>query len=396
MGRDTAAPAAPQRIVKCPAATALYLETENIVELDAQAERFIAEFFKNTKTTDEIKEKSVIIDNIGATEVKRTAVIFSRLLDRPTNAMKSGLYDNSSAVSRALLDLRNIAETLEPSHLASFFKPRKIMGFIPFGNNTKNYFAKYLSAQNQLDSIIHSLNDGKDDLLKDNAAIREEMLELREHMQALDRCIYICKQLTQKTESILCRLEKSDPERARVVQDELLYSLRQRTQDLLTQHAVSGQSYLAMNMMFKNNLELIKGIDRSTNTTLSALQTAIAVAQVLVNEKFVLDQITAMNATAGVALEKASHAISAQAFQSRGKSSDSKFEIDRIRAAIAGIYAAIDTLDACKVDVFEQMTMTMTALAAEARTSGKCMAVTKKSQKERTQSKQSSRNQKQG
>ena len=47
--------------------------------------------------------------------------------------------------------------------------------------------------------------------------------------------------------------------------------------------------------MIKNNLELIKGVDRATTTTISALRTAVILAQALENQKLVLDQITALN-----------------------------------------------------------------------------------------------------
>ena len=77
----------------------------------------------------------------------------------------------------------------------------------------------------------------------------------------------------------------------------MLFSVRQKHQDLLTQLAVSVQGYLALDVIRRNNLELIKGVDRATTTTVSALRTAVIVAQALADQKLVLDQITALNTT---------------------------------------------------------------------------------------------------
>jgi len=92
-------------------------------------------------------------------------------------------------------------------------------------------------------------------------------------------------------------LEASDPKRAKTMQEDVLFYVRQKHQDLLTQLAVSIQAYLAIDVIIKNNIELIKGVQRATTTTISALRTAVIVAQALADQKLVLDQISALNTT---------------------------------------------------------------------------------------------------
>ncbi len=76
-----------------------------------------------------------------------------------------------------------------------------------------------------------------------------------------------------------------------------MFYTRQRTTDLLTQMAVTVQGYLALDLVKKNNVELVKGVDRASTTTVSALRTAVTVAQAMTNQKLVLEQITALNTT---------------------------------------------------------------------------------------------------
>src|SRR3546814_5446228 len=61
--------------------------------------------------------------------------------------------------------------------------------------------------------------------------------------------------------------------------------------------AVSVQGYLALDLVKKNNVELVKGVDRASTTTVAALRTAVTVAQALTNQKLVLGQITVLNTT---------------------------------------------------------------------------------------------------
>ncbi len=51
-----------------------------------------------------------------------------------------------------------------------------------------------------------------------------------------------------------------------------------RFPDLLGQMAVTIQGHLALDLLEKNNVELIKGVDRASTTTISALRTAVKVA----------------------------------------------------------------------------------------------------------------------
>src|ERR1700680_4094426 len=105
--------------------------------------------------------------------------------------------------------------------------------------------------------------------------------------------------LDNQVSAKIATLQTSDPARAKELQEDVLFYIRQKRQDLLTQLAVNTQGSLAMDLVKKNNLELIKGVDRATTTTVSALRTAIIVAQALANQKLALNQITAPNTTPG-------------------------------------------------------------------------------------------------
>ena len=60
---------------------------------------------------------------------------------------------------------------------------------------------------------------------------------------------------------------------------------------------VNQQGILAIELVIRNNMELIRGVDRATNVTVSALQVAVTLALALANQKIVLEKIQAVNET---------------------------------------------------------------------------------------------------
>lgn len=67
--------------------------------------------------------------------------------------------------------------------------------------------------------------------------------------------------------------------------------------------------YLAMDLIKKNNIEVIKGADRTSTTTIAALHTAVTVAQALASHNLVLDQITALQTTTSNMIKKTSELL---------------------------------------------------------------------------------------
>jgi uncharacterized protein YaaN involved in tellurite resistance len=166
-------------------------------------------------------------------------------------------------------------------------------------------------------------------------------------------------------EERVAALEASDPERARVLREDVLFYVRQKHQDLLTQLAVAVQGYLALDLVRKNNLELIKGVDRATTTTVAALRTAVMVAQALANQKLVLDQISALNNTTGNLIESTSSMLRQQTRDVHDQAASATINLNQLKTAFANIFATIDTIDSYKSAALESMRATVEALENE-------------------------------
>src|SRR3954453_20100101 len=114
---------------------------------------------------------------------------------------------------------------------------------------------------------------------------------------------------------------------ATALKADALFAIRQRRQDIMTQMAVSVQGYMALDLVRRNNIELIKGVDRAQTTTISALRTAVIVSQALARQKLVLQQVTALNATTSDLIEATSRQLQQQGAEINQQAASSTIEI---------------------------------------------------------------------
>ena len=154
-------------------------------------------------------------------------------------------------------------------------------------------------------------------------------------------------------------------EKAKVIKETALFYVRQRTTDLLTQMAVTVQGYLAMDLIKKNNIELIKGVDRASTTTISALRTAVTVAQALASQKLVLDQITALNTTTSNMIEATSELLKTNTARIHEQAASATIQVEVLQRAFANIYSTMDAVDEFKVKALSNMKQTVNALSVE-------------------------------
>ena len=121
----------------------------------------------------------------------------------------------------------------------------------------------------------------------------------------------------------------------------------------LTQLAVSIQGYLALDIIRRNNLELIRGVQRATTTTVVALRTAGIVAQALADQRLVLDQITALNTTASNLIAATGQLHRQQSTDVNTRAASSTDDIATLHGAFRNIYATMDEIDSFRVGSLE-------------------------------------------
>ena len=358
---------APQPVAVVPQDEAdqmVKLDLTKVPELDAKVNDFVMHVLQTPVNTAVFDEKVNAIHQLGSAEIRASAQIANRMLDRPAKSMEKALFDNSP-IAKSLTELRSVVEELDPTRQGSLSSPRKFLGIIPMGKSVQDYFRKYQSSQTHINAIIESLYHGKDELMKDNASIEQEKVNMWALMQSLRQYIYVGQKIDERLGQKIGELEATDPEKARVVKEELLFYVRQKNMDFLTQLAVNIQGYLALDMIRKNNLELIKGVDRATTTTIAALRTAVMVSQALSSQKLVLDQINALNSTTSSLIESTSVMLKRQTAQVHEQASGSSVDLEKLQKSFNHIYETMQAIDAFKVKALGNMQQTLHVLTQE-------------------------------
>ncbi|MFC6715771.1 toxic anion resistance protein [Branchiibius cervicis] len=251
-------------------------------------------------------------------------------------------------------------------HRADLTGVKKLLKWLPGGNKVDHYFAKYQSAQSHLDAIIRSLASGQDELRKDNASIDVERTNMWNTMQKLGEYNQLATALDAEVQRKVAELQAAgQTEDANILQSDVLFAVRQRRQDIATQMAVSVQGYLALDLVRKNNQELIRGVDRAQTTTVSALRTAVITSQALAQQKLVLDQISSLNATTSSMIEATSEQLKTQGVQIQEQAASSTIEVEKLEKAFDNVFQAMDEIDTFRIQAAQNMQQTIGALQTQ-------------------------------
>jgi uncharacterized protein YaaN involved in tellurite resistance len=345
------------------AATTVRVDDATAARITAAVGAYVDSLIALEAQSPEFDQKVTSISRMGNDEIRRSAQASNRFLERPTVALKEGPLAQGSQVSSALLSLRQQVEALDPSRHLSY--RRSFFRKVPFGNQVGEYFRKYQSAQTQIEAVVASLYRGQDELLRDNAALEQERAHLWDMKRRLEQYVYMAGQLDDGLTAKIAETERTDHEKARALKDDALFYVRQKRQDLLTQLSVTVQGYLALDLIRKNNLELVKGVERATTTTVSALRTAVIAALALGNQRLVLDQITALNTTTGDVIASTAQMLRHQTAEIQNQAASATVPLEKLQSAFNDIYATIDAIDTFKLAALDSMKKTIDSLTRE-------------------------------
>ncbi len=360
------APPAPVVVIeKEQAVGAVPLDSAKQVELRQKAAAFVGELAGLDTKSPAFAQKVGAITSMGDQDMRASAAVSNRILERPAAAMGKNGGDAQTRVSKTLVDLRSTVTELDPRR-TDLTGLKKVLKWVPGGDKVDRYFAKYQSAQAHLNAIIKALDSGQDELRKDNASIETEKANMWTTMGKLSEYNELAAALDGAVESKVAELEAAArTEDANVLRSDALFPIRQRRQDLMTQMAVNVQGYMALDLVRKNNIELIKGVDRAQTTTIAALRTAVIVSQALSRQKLVLDQITALNTVTANLIEATSEQLRIQGGAINQQAASATIDVAKLQAAFDNVFATMDAVDTFRGQAVDSMAQTVQALQGQ-------------------------------
>jgi uncharacterized protein YaaN involved in tellurite resistance len=298
------------------------------------------------------------VDSMGRSLQGEAARRSAMLRDPVRTIAQSG--QDGGPVARSLVDLKLQVERLDPARfdLSPGWLSRTL-GFLPFvGNPIKRYFTQFESAQTVIDAIIESLKKGREQLQRDNVTLEEDREQMVDLTRRLGRQVRFGQAIDRELSAILEKAAADDPHR-RFVEEEVLFPLRQRIVDLQTQLAVNQQGALAISVLTRNNTELIRGVNRAVDVTVSALQVAVTVALGLAHQRIVLDKISALKGTTEQLIAGTAERLRTQGVEIHKQASEPALQVEALKRAFADVGAAIDEIGRYRRDALPKMAQTI-------------------------------------
>jgi uncharacterized protein YaaN involved in tellurite resistance len=239
----------------------------------------------------------------------------------------------------------------------------RTMGRLPFlGTPLKRYFSRYESSRTMLDAIVRSLRVGREQLQRDNVTLTDDQKALRQINEKLEKAIKLGQLVDAK---LSVKLEKElpagDPRRA-FVENEWLFPLRQRIMDLQQQLVVNQQGVLSIDLIMKNNVELVRGVDRAINVTVSALQVAVTLALALANQRITLEKVQAVNETTDKLIGDTAKNLRTQGAEIHKMAAGTTLNIETLKQSFADIRAALDDVSRFRQEALPQMAQAIVEL----------------------------------
>ena len=331
-------------------------ETTEDAELEEKARQFADALIDPDSSDFEAQDEMKAAINDMGRELQRKAGRQSKMLQQPIKDLsKHG--EDGGPVANALVELKMEVEELDPNRFDfSAGWVTRMLGMIPgIGSAMKRYFSKYESAQTVIDAIIHSLEEGREQLKRDNVTLSEDQRGMRELSLKIERQVMLAQLLDQKLQYKLDREIPADSPKSRFVQEELIFPLRQRIMDLQQQLAVNQQGVISIEIIMRNNKELVRGVDRAINVTISALQVAVTVALALANQKIVLDKINALSQTTSDLIAGTAATLKTQGTAIHTQASQSMLQMDSLKSAFADITSAMDEISRFRREALPKM-----------------------------------------
>ncbi|MDR3152805.1 MAG: toxic anion resistance protein [Deltaproteobacteria bacterium] len=239
---------------------------------------------------------AAMVEQFGLESMRLSADKARLLTASAVELARSGGEGGEAA--RGLSELQRAVRELDPSGIDFSAK-----GFLGLFSPVKKYFRRFEGTEGTIADLSRALARGKSSLRNDNITIRLEQSKLKEANDRLKREISLGILLDGEISRRLDPLKASgaDPDKASFVEQDVLFPLRQRIIDLQQTLAVNNQGLVAMEVVSRNNAELIRGVDRALTVTLSALRTSAAVAGSLYNQRIALKKLQDLDAAAAAA-----------------------------------------------------------------------------------------------
>ena len=334
----------------------LEVPAEREATVDEAAKQKVEEIMGTDITVfEDRKNITAAFQEFGADVIRKTeaknGILSKRMVEFSRGSAETG------EVAKGLAELSAQMKTLDPS--AVNFEEKGLFGKI--ANPVKRYFDKYKTADAEIADIVKSLDSGKKMLQNDNVTLELEEQELFGLSKQLNEKVAMGNALDQYLTNAIDskRAEGGDEAKVQFVEEEILFPLRQRIMDFQQLQVVSQQGVVALDVIRRNNNELVRAVERAKTVTVSSLRTAVTVAGALYKQKLVLEKVNLLNQSTNNMIAATSNMLKTQGVEIQKNASEAMISTDTLRKSFADTLQALDDISSYKLEALPRMRQTI-------------------------------------
>jgi uncharacterized protein YaaN involved in tellurite resistance len=332
--------------------------------INQQSDRLVSELFDiDSRSFDQQQERVVAVRDLGAS-VQRELTLKSRLLKEPLAKLVNDAEDGGP-VGKALDKLQLQTQKINPNKIDFTMGTLRLwLSKIPgIGTPLAAWFAKYQTVEGVINEIVKNLEDGKSQLERDNTTLKEDQIAMKHLICKLQDYVNFGIQIDQKITEKLESTPDIDPAQRKFIEEEILFSLKQRSIDLQQQLAVNQQGILTSEVIIRNNNELIRGVSRSLNVTVTALNVAATLAVALQTQKAVLRGVQAVDKTTEELLLQTADSLKTQGGEIHKNAASAQLNIESLKKAFEDVTVAINDISTFRRQALPAMSQSIVEMS---------------------------------
>ncbi len=334
----------------------LELGEERAASVDEAAKQKVEEIMGTDITVfEDRKGITAAFQEFGSDVIRRTeaknGILSKRMVEFSKGSAETG------EVAKGLAELSEQMRQLDPKGIN--FEEKGLFGKI--AHPIKRYFDRYKTADAEIAGIVKSLDSGKRMLQNDNVTLELEEQELLGLSKQLNEKVAMGNALDQYLTNAIDtkRTEGGDEEKVRFVEEEVLFPLRQRIMDFQQLQVVSQQGVVALDVIRRNNNELVRAVERAKTVTVSSLRTAVTVAGALYNQKLVLEKVNTLNESTNQMIASTSNMLKTQGVEIQKQASEAMISADTLKQSFSDTLQAMEDISNFKVEALPRMRQTI-------------------------------------
>jgi len=298
---------------------------------------------------------SKMITDIGKEEMKELKEL-SSILDKPIKDLVVTDSENTvqSHISKSLIKIKTEADSINPAKFdfnPGFFG--RIIQKVTGSSTLSQYANKFLSAKEAIESINDSLNEGIIILNEDIETLEKDQKRFKKTLKSLEEKIIYLQKLNAEC---LARIDiEENEEIKKFLQENVLYELSTHILDLQTVQSATMQGVVAIDILIKNNKELIKGVKRTRNVAIPVLSIGFTIASGLHNQQKVLDVVQSVNKTTSEVMLANAEMLKTQGTKIQRQATESLLDLNDMKKAVETLISAVEEVESFKVEALPKM-----------------------------------------